>query len=279
MSKNIIGIKQADGTFYPILTRGKPAKKRLQITTASDNQTAAQITLFCASDESFSDAEYVDTLMIEGLKPHEKRAVDIDFVVSLDENDELSAEVYDKESGGSTNSAVSLVAIGSNNTDAENTFGISDEPVPFDSDTSSDALGLADLDDFDLPDPATISDDTPVTEIDETGWEEVIDTNLNGVFYCVRNVLPLMIQRKSGTVITVAACERAGFPGGTAYSASKAGVVGLTKALAEEVGPHGITVNCVTPVDPASAADAMMFLASANARTVNGEIIGSKHAV
>ena len=64
MSKNIIGIKQADGTFYPILTRGKPAKKRLQITTASDNQTAAQITLFCASDESFSDAEYVDTLMI-----------------------------------------------------------------------------------------------------------------------------------------------------------------------------------------------------------------------
>ena len=164
MSKNIIGIKQADGTFYPILTRGKPAKKRLQITTASDNQTAAQITLFCASDESFSDAEYVDTLMIEGLKPHEKRAVDIDFVVSLDENDELSAEVYDKESGGSTNSAVSLVAIGSNNTEAENTFGISDEPVPFDSDTSSDALGLADLDDFDLPDPATISDDTPVTD-------------------------------------------------------------------------------------------------------------------
>lgn len=126
---------------------------------------------------------------------------------------------------------------------------------------------------------AAVADDTPVTEIDETGWEEVIDTNLNGVFYCVRNVLPLMIQRKSGTVITVAACERAGFPGGTAYSASKAGVVGLTKALAEEVGPHGITVNCVTPVDPASAADAMMFLASANARTVNGEIIGSKHAV
>ena len=164
MSKNIIGIKQADGTFYPILTRGKPAKKRLQITTASDNQTAAQITLFCASDESFSDAEYVDTLMIEGLKPHEKKAVDIDFVVSLDENDELSAEVYDKESGGSTNSAVSLVAIDANSSKAENDFGISDEPLPFDSGTSDDALGLADLDDFDLPDPASISDDEPAAD-------------------------------------------------------------------------------------------------------------------
>ncbi len=152
MSKNIIGIKQADGTFYPILTRGKPAKKRLQITTASDNQTAAQITLFCASDESFSDAEYVDTLMIEGLKPHEKRGVDIDFVVSLDENDELSAEVYDKESGGSTNSAVSLVTIDAGN--SENDLSISDEPLPYDTDTGSDdALGLADLDNFDLPEP------------------------------------------------------------------------------------------------------------------------------
>ena len=75
MSKNIIGIKQADGTFYPILTRGNPAKKRLQITTASDNQTVAQIKLFCASDESFSDAEYVDTLIIDGLIPQEKQAV------------------------------------------------------------------------------------------------------------------------------------------------------------------------------------------------------------
>ena len=167
MSKNIIGIKQADGTFYPILTRGKPAKKRLQITTASDNQTAAQITLFCASDESFSDAEYVDTLMIEGLKPHEKRAVDIDFVVTLDENDELSAEVYDKESGGSTNSAVSLVTIDAGS--SENNLSISDEPMPYDTDTGSDdALGLADLDNFDLPEPdfSDNSDEQPLNDDD-----------------------------------------------------------------------------------------------------------------
>ena len=168
MSKNIIGIKQADGTFYPILTRGKPAKKRLQITTASDNQTAAQITLFCASDESFSDAEYVDTLMIEGLKPHEKRAVDIDFVVTLDENDELSAEVYDKESGGSTNSAVSLFTIDSSSSD--NNLNISDEPIPYESSTDTDTLDLADLDNFDLPEPDFS---------DESTEQAVTDSDLN----------------------------------------------------------------------------------------------------
>jgi len=95
---------------------------------------------------------------------------------------------------------------------------------------------------------AGISDFGLVTDIDETRWEEVIDTNLNGVFYSIKNVLPGMISRKSGSIITVssiwgqtgASCE-------VAYSASKAGVIGLTKALAKEVGPSGIRVNSVAP--------------------------------
>lgn len=168
MSKNIIGLKQADGTFYPILTRGKPAKKRLQITTASDNQTAAQITLFCASDETFSDAEYVDTLMIEGLKPHEKRSVDLDFVITLDENDELSAQVYDQESGGSTNSAVSLVTIGTNSSNAEDNLDISDDPLDLDSelpDLNDDMFSLSDLDDL-PPEPLDSTAEPPVTAAD-----------------------------------------------------------------------------------------------------------------
>lgn len=175
MSKNIIGLKQADGTFYPILTRGKPAKKRLQITTASDNQTAAQITLFCASDESFSDAEYVDTLMIEGLKPHEKRSVDLDFIITLDENDELSAQVYDQESGGSTNSAVSLVTIGASSSNAEETMDIAEDPVGFSSeqpDLSDDIFSLSDLDDF-QPEPENSTDETPVTATENLSDEDL----------------------------------------------------------------------------------------------------------
>ena len=95
---------------------------------------------------------------------------------------------------------------------------------------------------------AAIADYNLVTDINETRWEEIISTNLNGVFYAVRHVLPSMISRKSGCIITVgsmwgevgASCE-------VAYSASKAGVIGLTKALAKEVGPSGIRVNCISP--------------------------------
>ena len=95
---------------------------------------------------------------------------------------------------------------------------------------------------------AAIADFNLVTDIDETRWEEIIDTNLNGVFYAVRHVLPSMISRKNGCIITVgsmwgevgASCE-------VAYSAAKAGVIGLTKALAKEVGPSGIRVNCISP--------------------------------
>ena len=79
-------------------------------------------------------------------------------------------------------------------------------------------------------------------------WNRMIGVNLSGVFYCTRAVLPQMLRRKSGAIVNVssmwgicgASCE-------AAYSASKAGVIGLTKALAKEVGPSGIRVNCVAP--------------------------------
>lgn len=111
MKKNIIGLKQADGSFYPILTREAPTKKKLQVTTASDNQTTVQINLFCASDNSFADAEYVDTLMIDGLVPHQKRGATIDLILSLDAEENLHAELIDAESGEKTQSTVSLITL------------------------------------------------------------------------------------------------------------------------------------------------------------------------
>ena len=79
-------------------------------------------------------------------------------------------------------------------------------------------------------------------------WRELFAVNLDSVFYCCKAVMPHMIHRKRGKIITIssmwgqvgASCE-------AAYSASKAGVIGLTKALAKELGPSGITVNCVAP--------------------------------
>lgn len=87
-----------------------------------------------------------------------------------------------------------------------------------------------------------------LTDMTPRQWREVMETDLDGVFYCCRAVLPHFIKRKAGKIVTLssmwgqvgASCE-------VAYSAAKAGVIGFTKALAQEVAPSGITVNCVAP--------------------------------
>lgn len=86
------------------------------------------------------------------------------------------------------------------------------------------------------------------TDITDDDWNSMISVNLTGVFNCCRAALPFMIRQKTGRIINIssmwgqvgASCE-------VHYSAAKAGVIGLTKALAQEVAPSGITVNCVAP--------------------------------
>lgn len=92
------------------------------------------------------------------------------------------------------------------------------------------------------------SDFSLATHIGVARWNEMIDVNLNGAFYCINQMLPEMISAKSGSIIIVssmwgqvgASCE-------VAYSTAKAGLIGMTKALAKEVGPSGIRVNCIAP--------------------------------
>jgi NAD(P)-dependent dehydrogenase (short-subunit alcohol dehydrogenase family) len=85
-------------------------------------------------------------------------------------------------------------------------------------------------------------------DLDESDWDAVIDVNLKGVFLCCKAVINHMIERQYGKIVSVASIAgKEGNPTLIPYSASKAGVICLTKALAKEVTEYGINVNCVSP--------------------------------
>ena len=84
--------------------------------------------------------------------------------------------------------------------------------------------------------------------MEETAWDRIFAVNVKGIYNCVNAVMPAFLRKQAGSVVTVssmwgqvgASCE-------AAYSASKGAVIALTKALAKELGPSGIRVNCVAP--------------------------------
>ncbi len=110
--------------------------------------------------------------------------------------------------------------------------------------TVTEALGPVTV----LVNNAGITDDGLMLRMGPEQWDRVITTNLTSVFLCTRAALRPMVRARSGRIITISSVSGlSGNPGQANYAAAKAGIIGLTKSVAKEVGSRGITVNAVAP--------------------------------
>jgi 3-oxoacyl-[acyl-carrier protein] reductase len=88
----------------------------------------------------------------------------------------------------------------------------------------------------------------PLADYPVDAWRQVMEVNINGLFYCNRAAVPRMLANRYGRIVNIASVAgKEGNPNASAYSTSKAAVIGLTKSLGKELAKSGITVNCVTP--------------------------------
>ena len=87
-----------------------------------------------------------------------------------------------------------------------------------------------------------------LTDMTDAEWHTVMDVNVSGAFYLIRALAPGMVSQRSGSIVTVSSMwGRVGASCEAAYSASKAALIGLTRALAKELGPSGVRANCIAP--------------------------------
>ena len=165
-----IGIKLADGTFFPILEEGSPEKKEINLTTVKDNQTKVKVDLYRGEKSSIDEAEYLDTLEISKMKKHPNGEPNIGLEISLDEKNELSAKIVDKESGAESQVSLSLLSENKNgkkNSDAENSDeaeGVAIAPAPENEATPTEEIAA----DLDLPDFDFTQEDSDETNLGET---------------------------------------------------------------------------------------------------------------
>ena len=161
-----------------------------------------------------------------------------------------------------------------------------------------DKLGKLDI----LVNNAGITQDGLVVRMDEAQWDRVLDINLKGTYLCTRAVAKVMLKARRGRIVSIASIiGLIGNAGQANYAASKAGIIGLTKSVAKELGSRGVTCNAIAPGfiktemterlpeavkqklleqiplgnlgEPADVAQAALFLVSDAARYITGQVL------
>lgn len=164
--------------------------------------------------------------------------------------------------------------------------------------TAKEKFGKIDI----MVNNAGITKDTLILRMKEEDFDSVINVNLKGVFNCLKTITPVMVKQREGKIINLSSVVGlSGNAGQVNYAASKAGVIGMTKSLAKEVGARGITVNAVAPGfietdmtevlgdkfkeeakksiplkrlgKPEDVANVVAFLASEDANYITGQVI------
>jgi len=155
------------------------------------------------------------------------------IIISVDKN----RERMDQVSTGFRNSGQRVRSLEADVSDPQSTIAVFQK--------IREEFGCPDV----LINNAGVFSSAPFLDIDTEGWDNTMKTNLRSVLLCSQQAVELMMEREEGTIINIASLggQIGGIFVGADYSASKAGVICLTKSLAKSYGPYGIRVNCVNP--------------------------------
>ena len=170
MKNPIIGIKIADGSYFPIMEEGSSKRKRLVLTTVNDNQESVQIDLYKGNGEELSDAVYVGSLLIENIAQAPKESSEIELKLGFDNDGTLNAEAGDPGSGQYESLSISMETLGESSMYDTPEFSLDDEMEDLqiddvDMDLSLDELSLDDeLEDIQLDDFDSLEEEIPVPD-------------------------------------------------------------------------------------------------------------------
>jgi LysM repeat protein len=170
VSGSTVGIKIADGSYYPILEQGFTGRKKLTLTTVADSQTRVQIDLYRGDGGGLEKARYIGSLLIENIPPAPRGEPEIHLSIGLDADGELDAEASDASTGERQTFSISLTTLSDDETYEVPEFRVEEEQEP-----AVEALPGLDEETGEEPGPFSVGDEEETGEVELEGLEESVE--------------------------------------------------------------------------------------------------------